>query len=425
MMPAPFVLLAVYGSCAVAKDDASKEKGISSRFQWPWETTMPSLATGSSPRENLHSAAMQKYQNLPSDEGDTPVILRTPKAAGLAGDPVSDFQDSLKRLKESISETETLMKTALLICKEKQIEDCDGSREVLEVRGKMHRLMVAMKRLAQLKPMAFKIRELKHNSTTWVKNSTTKLNAARISLSSVMLTREAIRAKIDSLEKVENQWKTSMNQVSGIVLQTQRDRQSAQNRAVKAENNRLDFLSKLEAILQGVDVGDRSAEITYERAERKLEEAEQREANAKKKIFEAEELVDKAYQQQRTSEPDPAALPKIMKKPGSIIKHEDNEADEKEVDQFGSGSTAPQPLPVIPSKSFLVPHTLLAHQLKHRRMRHHHRHHRGQRKREPFPPGTSKLKLESMKLQQQLEQLEAPLPEEDAEQVDATPEDMS
>merc|ERR1719310_1324892 len=94
-----------------------------------------------------------------------------------------------------------------------------------------------------------------------------------------MLTREAIRAKIDSLEKVENQWKTSMNQVSGIVLQTQRDRQSAQNRAVKAENNRLDFLSKLEAILQGVDVGDRSAEITYERAERKLEEAEQREAN--------------------------------------------------------------------------------------------------------------------------------------------------
>merc|ERR1719333_1104328 len=106
-----------------------------------------------------------------------------------------------------------------------------------------------------------------------------------------------------------------MNQVSGIVMQTQRDREDAQNRAVNAEHKRLDFLSKLEAILQGVDVGDRSAEITYERAERTLEEAEQREANAKKKIFEAEELVDKAYQQQRTSEPDPAALPKIMKKP--------------------------------------------------------------------------------------------------------------
>merc|ERR1719388_431778 len=96
-----------------------------------------------------------------------------------------------------------------------------------------------------------------------------------------------------------------MNQVSGIVLQTQRDREDAEKRAAKAETKRLDFLSKLEAILQGVDVGDRSAEITYERAERKLHEAEEREAKAKKKIFEAEELVDKAYHEQRTAETHP------------------------------------------------------------------------------------------------------------------------
>merc|ERR1719321_1125763 len=112
-----------------------------------------------------------------------------------------------------------------------------------------------------------------------------------------------------------------MKEISNIVLTTQRDRKDAEKRAIQSENRRLDFLSKLEAILQGVDVGDKSAEITYERAERKLYEAEEREAKAKKKIFEAEELVDKAYHEQRTSELNP--IPKdnvIVKKRGSIIK---------------------------------------------------------------------------------------------------------
>merc|ERR1719473_1374556 len=90
-----------------------------------------------------------------------------------------------------------------------------------------------------------------------------------------------------------------MKEISGILLQTQKSREGAEKRAVDAENKRLVFLSKLEAILQGVDVGDKSAEIRYEKAEAKLAEAEAREAKAKKKIFEAEELVDKAYHQQR------------------------------------------------------------------------------------------------------------------------------
>merc|ERR1719321_490649 len=96
-----------------------------------------------------------------------------------------------------------------------------------------------------------------------------------------------------------------MKQISNIVLTTQRDREDAEKRAIKSENSRLAFLSKLEAILQGVDVGDKSAEITYERAERKLQEAEEREAKAKRQIFEAERLVDNAYEQQREVEQNP------------------------------------------------------------------------------------------------------------------------
>jgi len=367
---------------------------------------MPSLSTDRG-GSTLHATNMEPSgpaAGLPQDKGDTPVILRTPKAKGLAGDPVADFQDSLKQLKHSIEETQTLMAMALRMCEERNIEDCDQSRQVLEVRGKMHRLMVAMKRLTELKPMAFQIRQLKKNATTWVSNSTTALNAARISLSSVMLTREAIRAKIDSLEQVEDGWKASMQQISNIVLKTQRDRENAEKRATKSENRRLDFLSKLEAILQGVDVGDKSAEITYERAERKLHEAEEREAKAKKKIFEAERLVDNAYKQQSEAETDPDLDIKKVVKPLEPIVKKPEDGNEREVDQFGSGSTAERPLP-------LVPHTLLAHSHKHRRVKHPHRHHKGSKR--------SRVMLESYaeKLQEQLAELEAPPPDEDPEQV--------
>ena len=132
---------------------------------------------------------------------------------------------SVKQLKESITETETLMASALRVCKEHKIEDCDTSRQVLEVRGKMHRLMIAMKRLKELKPMAFEIRQLKRNSTSWVKNSTNKFDAARISFSSVMLTREALRAKLDSFQKVETEWKHSMGKISKIVIEPQMSRE--------------------------------------------------------------------------------------------------------------------------------------------------------------------------------------------------------
>jgi len=398
---------------------ASGEHVGSARTGWPWETTMPSLSTGDGKPSTLHATNMDHGTvSVPGpDEGDAPVILTTPKGKGLAGDPVNDFQTSVKQLKESITETETLMASALRVCKEHKIEDCDTSRQVLEVRGKMHRLMIAMKRLKELKPMAFEIRQLKRNSTSWVKNSTNKLDAARISLSSVMLTREALRAKLDSLQKVENEWKHSMGKISKIVVETQMSREDAQQRATAAENKRLVFLSKLEAILQGVDVGDRSAEIRYERAERKLAEAEDREAKAKQKIFEAEKLVDKAYHQQRKAAQADLGnvdIEKVMN-PGPIVRKD--EESEKEVDRFGRGSTADHPLPV-------VPHTLLAHSLRHRRLRRYHRHHKGQAKSKAFTPGIAKLQSESAKLQEQLQELEASPTEAEAEKVAPIPPDQ-
>lgn len=411
MMIAPIVFLScVFGACA-----ASEEHSRSGRARWPWETTMPSLATGKG-RSSLHATAANMDPSgpaagLPNDEGDTPVILRTPKAEGLAGDPVNDFQVSLRKLKESIAETQTLMGTAMRLCKEQRIQDCDESRHVLEVRGKMHRLMVAMKRMTELKPMAFQIRQLKRNATVWVKNSTTKLNAARISLSSVMLTREAIRAKLDSLEKVEGQWKSSMNEISTIVLKTKKDREDAEERAIGAENNRLDFLSKLEAILQGVDVGDKSAEITYERAERKLHEAEEREAKAKKRIFEAEELVDNAYHQQHETETNPDLNIEKVVKPSEPIVKQTEDGHHRQVDEFGRGSTSEHPLPI-------TPHTLLAHSHRHHRVTNPRRHHGGNQRTQAPTPGLAKLQRQAMKLQEQLADLEAPLPEEEPEQVE-------
>lgn len=409
------VSLVLFSICSLSA--AYGERLGSSRARWPWETTMPSLATGNKKQPTLHAANMEHVE-LPHDDGDTPVILRAPKAEGLASDPVRDFQDSVKQLKKSITETESSMESALRLCKERKIEDCDGSRDVLEVRGKMHRQMVAMKHLKELKPMAFEIRKLKRNSTAWVSNSTTKLNAVRISLSSVMLTREALRAKLDSLEKVENQWKSSMKKISQIVVSTQMSREDAQKRATNAENKRLVFLSKLEAILQGVDVGDKSAEIRYEKAEAKLAEAEAREAKAKQKIFEAEELVDKAYGQQRKeAAPENPDIEQAINPDPIVVKKDAEESQAGQVDRFGRGSTSDHPLP-------LVPHTLLAHSLRHRRLRRHHRHHKGQAKRKTITPGITKLQSESEKLKEQLQELEAPFPSDDSEQVEPEPPEM-
>lgn len=395
---------------------ASEEHSRVNRAHWPWQTTMPSLSTGKD-GHSLHGTAARMDHALPGqpgltdDQGDTPVILQPPEAEGLARDPVKDFQSSVRELKESIVETEDLLATAIRLCKEKHIENCDQSRHILEVRGKMYRLMVAMKRLTELKPMAFEIRSLKRNATLWVSNSTTKLNAARIALSSVMLTREAVHAKLDSLEKVESQWKLSMKQVSEILLKSQQEKDGAAKRASKAENQRLDFLSKLEAILQGVDVGDKSAEVRYEKAEQKLQDAMENEAKAKKRIFEAERLVDNAYDTQADSSEGAADIDieKLVKPEERIVKRSEDEDHQKGVDKFGSGSTAEHPLP-------LVPQTLLAHSNRHKRVTPHHRHHRRHRGAHATTPGVAKLQRQAMTLQEQLADLEAPLPDEELQQ---------
>merc|ERR1719378_841125 len=103
--------------------------------------------------------------------------------------------------------------------------------------------------------------------------------------------------KLETLRSAEASWRSDMHEVAKKVLH-EKKRVSQSERLVKeAEDRRLDFLSQLHAVLEGVAVGDQAAELTYEEAEMTLKGAKEREAHAKRMIFQAERMMDEAYQQ--------------------------------------------------------------------------------------------------------------------------------
>merc|ERR1719387_1567607 len=138
----------------------------------------------------------------------------------------------------------------------------------------MRRLQVALKQVANLKPVAFLLRSQARNSSEALQNETAKLTTAQISMKSVVLSREAVHKKMETLEKLEDKWRTDVKDKAKELLDRRKEREKAEAAAQTAEEHRLQFLSQLNAVLEGVEVGDKAAELTYEEAEDTLHKAE-------------------------------------------------------------------------------------------------------------------------------------------------------
>lgn len=301
-------------------------------------------------------------RGLSIPEERLPVVLTTGRDTKI--DPVKDYQAALTQLKKAISDTEILLVSATRMCSTKEgSNSCEHNREVLEVRGRMRRLQVALKQVAGLKPVAFLLRNQAHNASDTLQNETAKLTTAQISMRSVILSREAVHKKMETLEKLEDKWRTDVKDKAKELLDRRKEREKAEAAAQTAEEHRLQFLSQLNAVLEGVEVGDKAAELTYEEAEDTLHKAERRELKAKKKIIYAERLVDSAYSKQ--AEVEQAQQPvNIFGKGTPIVRpSDDSKQKHQDLDDWGAGSTSDHPLP-------LIPHTLIAGKRRHRRARH-------------------------------------------------------
>merc|ERR1719284_2203306 len=151
--------------------------------------------------------------------------------------------------------------------------------------------------------------------------------------------KKAIQMKLQSLKTVEATWRNDMHNVAKRVVIEKQHVEAAEKQTQVAEDRRLQFLAQLHAVLEGVAVGDQAAEITYEEAEETLKRAKEREAHAKKMIFQAEHLLDQAYGKAAERE----RANKAARSAGapSIISGTDDTFD-----NFGKGSTAASPLPL-------------------------------------------------------------------------------
>lgn len=379
------VLVLLTGLCSVR---ASRVEDHAARFPWVldpvtqgWIGPTPGGNDKQQYEEDAHDqleGSLHRSQgpgSVGSDPFNDDAVLNNlehPVTSATSGgkiDPVADFRHALIQLKQTISETEALLVSAMSICKAQN--DCSTNRQVLEVRGRMRRLQVAMHNVAQLKPVAFMIRNEAHNSSIQLQNSTDKLTAASISLNSVMMSREAVKAKLSSLQKLEARWRQDMKKMAKSVLETQHKREAAERKAQEVEQRRLQFLTQLNAVLEGVAVGDQAAELTYEEAEDTLMKAKGREVKAKKEIMEAERLLDKAYAKQRENqEPNPNRQTADWQ---PILQKTEQGYTNEELSDFGDGESPDQPLPLVPN----VPQTLLAHKRHHLRTRMHHMVHHG------------------------------------------------
>jgi len=263
---------------------------------------------------------------------------------------VHQFQGTLVQLKEAVLRTERDLQSALMSCQGRRAEgeeqaqprtaqSCEQDRAIAEVRGRMRRLQVAMKRVASLKPVAFSLQKAGRHVLDTYKNTTDKLISAKVRRGAAEMQNKAIEMKLQSLKTIEASWRKDMHEVAKRVVIEKQKVEAAEKQTQAAEDRRLQFLAQLHAVLEGVAVGEDRAGITYEEAEETLKRAKEREARAKKQIFEAEHLLDVAHG--KASERDQANKAARSRGAPSIISGTDDTFD-----NFGKGITAASPLPL-------------------------------------------------------------------------------
>lgn len=326
----------------VAKTAASQVRDqVGGAVRWGgWERQASRQESG------LHGLKVSGNTQLNMDalEGN-PSLVR--QGEGGWADPAHEFTETLVQLKTAVERTEKDLLAALHGCHErhpdasddKRTQTCEQDRAVAEVRGRMRRLKVAMQRVASLKPVAFALHREGVHAIQAYENTTALVQASKVRLGSTDMQRKALKLKLDSLQKIEGSWRKDMRGVAKNVLKEKKRLSETEKKMEGADQRRLQFLAKLHAVLEGVAVGDTAAELTYEEAEETLKKAKEREAHAKRMIYQAEHLLDHAYgkvdegEQQKKAARSAGAPPIIRKAPDPF-------------DNFGKGSTADSPLPL-------------------------------------------------------------------------------
>lgn len=211
-------------------------------------------------------------------------------------DPLREFHATIGELKQIVKQADLALVSTLQKCREEgKSTNCEASPEVLQARGEVRLVRTVVHRINALKAVATELQRESEETQAAYKNATESLANTKIALGVTQMERDTVDQKLETLHKVDKQWRVEMHSAAQTLLGRKQQRQAATKKVEAAEKKRLKFLVELNAVLEAVAGGNDAVDLTYENAEETLRRANEREVHAKELISKAEKKLDKAY----------------------------------------------------------------------------------------------------------------------------------